>query len=180
MSLLALTTLLYLTVAVVGVSAARPDYSHLRDTISQLGESGARLGALTSYGVFLPVGAALLVLAYRALSIDTDVALLAACLATGYLGAALFRCDPGAPSRGTWRQQVHNACGRLEYLGGAYALYRLAVQAGPLTVAPAAVVVLVSAVTLVPGQWRVRGLAQRIAELTLFISLTLALRREHG
>lgn len=174
---LALATVSYLTVAVIGIAATRPDYSHVRDTISQLGESGARLGGPTSYAVFLPVGAALAVLAYLALAIDRDVALLAVCMAAGYLGAALFRCDPGAPSRGSWRQHVHNAFGRVQYLGGAYALYRLAIQAGPLTAAPVVVVVLVSAVTLVPGQWRARGLLQRIAELTLFISLSLALRR---
>ncbi|MEY4507880.1 MAG: hypothetical protein RLZZ450_2 [Pseudomonadota bacterium] len=177
MFMLALATLLYLTVSVVGVSAARPDYSHVRDTISQLGETGARLGPLTSYGVFLPVGFALAVIAYFSLAIDRHVALLAASLATGYLGGALFRCDPGAPSRGTWRQQVHNLCGQAEYLGGAYALYRTAVQAGPLTAAPAVVVVLVSAINVVTGQSRVRGLLQRIAELTLFISLALALLR---
>jgi len=180
MSVLALATLSYLAVAVLGLAAVRVDYSHVRDTISQLGESRARFGQLTSLAVFLPVGAALSVLSYLALSLDRDVALLAACLAVGYLGAGLFRCDPGSPSRGTWRQQVHNACGRVEYLGGAYALYRLAVQSGPLSFAPAAVVVLVSSVTFVPGQWRVRGLVQRVAELTLFISLTLALRRSEG
>jgi hypothetical protein len=174
---LSLVTLSYLIVAVLGIAAARPDYSHVRDTISQLGESGARLGRLTSYGVFVPVGMALAVVAYLAVPIDRDVALLAAALTAGYLGAGLFRCDPGAPSRGSWRQRVHNAFGRVQYLGGAYALYRLAVQAGPLTPAPALVVVIVSAVTFVPGQWRARGLLQRIAELTLFISLALSLRR---
>lgn len=174
---LSLVTLSYLTVAVLGIASARPGYSHVRDTISQLGESGARFGRLTSYGVFVPVGVALAVLAYLSVPIDGDVALLAAALTAGYLGAGFFRCDPGAPSRGSLRQRVHNAFGRVQYLGGAYALYRLAVQAGPLTPAPALVVVLVSAVTLVPGNWRVRGLFQRIAELTLFISLALALRR---
>jgi hypothetical protein len=177
MSLLALATLSYLTAFVVGLAAARRDYSHVRDTISQLGESGARLGKLTSFAVFVPVGAAMALIAYLARPLDRDVALLACCLATGYLGAGLFRCDPGAPARGTWRQQLHNACGRVQYLGGAYALYRVAVQAGPLTAAPAVVVVVVCAATVVPGQWRVRGLVQRIAELTLFISLFLALRR---
>jgi hypothetical protein len=174
---LSLFTLSYLTVAVVGFAWARPDYSHVRDTISQLGESGARFGRLTSYGVFVPVGLTLAVLAYLAVPIDRDIALLAAALTAGYLGAGLFRCDPGAPSRGSSRQRIHNAFGRVQYLGGAYALYRLAVQAGPLTPAPALVVVLVSAVTLVPGHWRVRGLIQRVAELTLFISLALALWR---
>ena len=43
--------------------------------------------------------------------------------------------------------------------------------------APPRWLILVSAVTFVPGQWRVRGLLQRIAELTLFISLALALWR---
>lgn len=177
MSSLTLVTLSFLVASVVVAAAARPDYSHVRDTISQLGESGASYGRLVSYAVFLPVGAIMSIVAWLAVSLDRDVALLALCLAIGYLGAASFRCDPGAPSRGSFRQSVHNACGRVQYLGGAYALYRIAVQHGPLTAAPAIVVVLVSAVTLVPGQWRVRGLIQRIAELTLFVSLSLSLWR---
>jgi hypothetical protein len=174
---LALATLSYLTLAVVGLAAVRPGYSHIRDTISQLGEAGARFGRLTSYAVFLPVGVAMAGLAWVVLPRQREVGLLAVSLATGYLGAALFRCDPGSPSHGSFRQGLHNACGRMQYLGGAYALYRIAVKSGPLTAAPAVVIALVSAVTLMPGQWRVRGLVQRIAELTLFISLALALWR---
>lgn len=35
---------------------ARPEYSHIRHTISELGESGSPLSSLVSFGLFLPTG----------------------------------------------------------------------------------------------------------------------------
>ena len=65
----------------------------------------------------------------------------------------------------------------MQYLGGACALYVIASQHGPLTWAPAVVVVLASSLTFLSGPWRVRGLLQRVAELTLFLALALAIQR---
>ena len=177
MLLLAVIVQLYLFVAIVVLAALRKDYRQVRDTISQLGESGAPRARLTSYGVFLPVGLTLAVIAYRVRSLEADIALLALGLAVGYAGAAVFPCDPGAPRRGSWRQQLHTACGWFEYLAGAYALYRIWRPHGVLSWAPAAIVVLVITASSLWQRWRVRGIAQRVAELTLFVSLALALAR---
>jgi len=35
-----------------------------------------------------------------------------------YVGAAPFPCDPGAPLRGSGRNQIHNLFGGLGYFGG--------------------------------------------------------------
>jgi hypothetical protein len=177
MLFLVLGALLYLAVSVVLLAAARPDYSHVRDTISQLGESGAPRARRMSYGVFLPVGLALAFVSYALLSRSFDVALLAAGMAVGYLGAWLFPCDAGSPPWGTWRQVVHNCCGGVQYVVGGFALYRIRAQNGPLSWAPAAVIFCALVTPFALRRFGMLGLSQRVAELTLFISLALAIGR---
>jgi hypothetical protein len=55
----------------------------------------------------------------------THVALLAFCVGAGYAVGGAFPCDPGLPRHGSWRQNIHDMGGLLEYVGGAYAIYRL-------------------------------------------------------
>jgi hypothetical protein len=159
------------------LAAARPGYSHVRDTISQLGESGAPRARWISYGVFLPVGITLVSVAYLLLSHSVDIALLAAALAVGYLGAWLFPCDAGSPAWGTWRQVAHNCCGGVQYVVGGFALYRIRAQHGPLSWAPAAVILFALLTPFVMRRFQLLGLMQRVAELTLFIALVLAIAR---
>ena len=101
----------------------RPEYSHIRNTISELGEYGAPLSPLVSFGFFLPAGVLVwiaLYLAYPFCSNNTltSVGIMAfASLGFGYVMSAFFPCDPGSPLFGSWRQHAHNIAGFVEYLG---------------------------------------------------------------
>ncbi len=103
--LIALAALLVLTNTVYFASLS-PDYSHVSNTISELGETGAPHAREVAFGFFLPVG--LLVwlaiwLVHRDVSQnDFSLVLIAmSCLGTGYVLSAFFPCDPGAPLFGT-------------------------------------------------------------------------------
>lgn len=153
----------------------RPNYSHVRHTISELGEIGAPHRQFVAVGVFAPVGVFLLLVACLARFTAPASALLALCIAIGYLVAAVFPCDPGSPLSGSSRQAIHNLGGAVEYLGGAFALFRIAEHIGqPFRVAGFIVMGLAIAIS-VPLFSPVRGLLQRIAELCLFGGLALAL-----
>lgn len=158
----------YLAAAIFLLARRRPTYSHLRDTISELGEYGSRDQHLTSFGVFLPVGVILLLVGYLLRPFDSPPALLALSSAVGYLVAAFFPCDPGSPATGIIRQSVHNLGGAVEYLGGAAALWRLSETQGSgfqvLAVVVGGVGILLSAPAVAP--WR--GFVQRGAEVCLF------------
>lgn len=166
---------LFLLLAVVG--ARTPGYSHVRHTISELGEAGAPHARLVAWGVFLPVGATMLVASWLAHSLGTEPFALAASITAGYLVAAIFPCDPGAPLAGTWRQAIHNLGGAVEYIGGGFALLGIAAYAGD-PFRTLGIVVLCAAIAIsLPPLAGVRGLVQRIAELCLFGGLALALVR---
>lgn len=171
--LLVLAAALLLAAGVVYFGRRKPDYRHLQHTLSELGETGAPDQAAVAWGLFLPVG--LLVLAAGLLS-RGPWAPLALCLATGYLGAALFACDPGSPASGTWRQGLHNLAGAVEYVGGGLVLLRLGQGGWPGPWAGGAVLGAAAALTLLPPRAG-RGLIQRGAELILFGSLALGLAR---
>lgn len=177
---LALTTSAYLLSAIIGFAARRPDYNHSKNTISELGEAGATSARLVSFGVFLPVGLALLLVAVLARRVEPDGALLALCIAVGYAVAAIFPCDAGSPVSGSPRQTVHNLGGGVEYVGGALALWRLSeahgsfFQVAALTVGAAAVAL---SIPSLPG---IRGLVQRVAEVALFAGLSLSLWHAGG
>lgn len=103
-------------------ASRHPGYSHISNTISELGESGAPDAARVSFGFFLPVG----LLVWLALWIvcrgtSDKYALLAlislSSLGAGYVAAAFFPCDSGAPFFGSWRTQVHNLVGFIDYEG---------------------------------------------------------------
>lgn len=167
---------------------ARPEYSHIRHTISELGESGAPLSSLVNFGFFLPTGLLVwlaIAVAYPFYARDrsTSLGLCAfASLGLGYVMAAFFPCDPGSPLMGSWRQQVHNVFGLIEYLGTGVALiafgwshtkaksYRVSV-----VLVSSGVAVLVGLVLLCTPSWiSVRGLVQRVTEVIMFGWLTFA------
>ncbi len=170
--LLVLAAALLLTGGVVHFGRRKPGYAHFRHTLSELGETGAPDQGPVAWGLFLPVG--LLVLGAGLLA-RGPAAPLAFCLATGYLGAAAFPCDPGSPASGTWRQGLHNLAGGVEYVGGGLVLLRLGQGGWPLgTWAGGAVLGAAGALTLLPTSPG-RGLIQRVAELLLFGTLALRL-----
>lgn len=162
----------YLAVAVLVVARRRPGYEHVRHTISELGEIGAPDQTLVSIGVFLPVGILLFVVAYLLCPVSEPPAMLALCVAVGYLVAAAFPCDPGSPLSGSVRQAVHNAGGFVEYAGGAIALLRLAETLGPRF--RAAGFIGCGALVGLSFSGPLRGLIQRVAEAALFAGLSLA------
>jgi len=163
----------------------RPGYSHVRHTISELGEIGSPSSQMVSLGLFLPVGVLCLLAARWSADrlvgseLSGGLSTLALSIAIGYIVAAIFRCDPGSPLAGSWRQGIHNVGGGIEYLGGAAGLWRigdalhagagnwLGIAFGGAAATVAAAVVLMS----VPALFRWRGAVQRVAEALLFAAL---------
>lgn len=160
---------IYLVGGIIYFGFRRPGYSHLRHTISELGEDGAPNRRAVSWGLFFPVGVGLLLGALLAHVPALRGLLL--CLGIGYLVAAVFPCDVGSPSSGSAKQAVHNLGGAVEYIGGIFFLHQAqsallfqevvsaTVQLGLLTGC-----LLALSVPGFPG----RGLVQRVAEVLLF------------
>jgi len=175
----------YLAVGIWWFARRRPDYRHMRHTISELGEYGARDARGVGLGLFAPVGLGLLALGLPALSAGLEnlrgaLGLLAVAVAVGYMGAALFPCDPGSPLAGSWRQQLHNLAGGVEYAGGAFALVQAsaALTEAPAWLAPwlrvsAGVIVAVTVGLSLQAAFPIRGSVQRIGEAALFGNILL-------
>ena len=168
-----------LAACIVFFARRRDGYSHLRQTISELGERGSADGRLVSLGVFLPVGIVLAAVAVSERSASDATAALAGAIAVGYCGAAVFPCDPGSPLQGSSSQGIHNLAGGVEYIGGALALWKLGAQSGALFHALAVVVAAAVAFLSFPAFASWRGGVQRVGELALFVGLALAIRA-HG
>lgn len=161
----------FLAVALVLLAQRKVGYSHVRHSISELGETGAPDERLVAYGVFLPIG---LVFAFVALMLreHAQAAALAASVAAGYVVAAFFPCDPGSPMYGSFRQGVHNLGGAVEYVGGGLSLMALSESLGPaLRFGGFVVLGSVAALTFLPSGTSVRGLVQRVAECVLFAAV---------
>lgn len=168
---------IYLFVALLVLAPRKPGYSHIRHSISELGEIGAPDQRLVAFGLFFPVGLLLLLVAYLIRAASPTAAALALCIAIGYIGAALFPCDPGSPLVGTARQGFHNLAGAVEYVGGGFALLTLAGTYGqPFKTAGFVVLGTAIALSVLPAH-SVRGIIQRIAEASLFGGLALIVWR---
>lgn len=171
---LALSSGLLLLVGMGYFGWRKPAYSHGQDTISELGEVGSPLSRAVSYGLFLPVGILLELVA--ALTDFTALAGLAGCIGTGYIVAGLFPCDMGSPLSGSGRQQIHNLGGAVEYIGGAYWLAqlspRLLVLDYNLYALAAGSLIVGSILLSIPGLV-IRGLIQRMMEGILFGALLM-------
>src|SRR5690242_8926977 len=105
-------------------ASLRPGYSHISNTISELGETGTPQAHRVAFTFFLPVGLlvwlALWLVHRHQLGPETSSVLLALSgLGTGYVLSAFFPCDPGCPLFGSWRTLVHNAAGLIDYGGTA-------------------------------------------------------------
>jgi len=184
--LLVLLSGLIVLLGTVVFASLRPEYSHVRHTISELGESGAALGNYVSYGIFLPAGLLVWGATYLGVRSTTPYELkasiaLLSCLGTGYVMAAMFPCDPGSPLLGTWRQQIHNLFGLIEYAGTAaglilagYALFRRGAHTIAILLGFAGSLVLVCLIGLsIASAFPVRGVIQRIAETIMFLGTAI-------
>jgi hypothetical protein len=176
--LLAFAMPLFLALGMVALARRKPGYSHLRDTISELGEVGSPDQRFVSVGYFGPIGLTALLIASLTFETSRPTAGLALCLAIGYLVASVFPCDPGSPMSGSARQGIHNLGGGIEYVGGGVALIVLGETLGR-GFAVAGSIVLVSALLLsFPFRWR--GLVQRVGEACLFGGLVVAVWLNRG
>jgi hypothetical protein len=163
----------------------RPGYSHIANTISELGETGAPRAGLVAYGFFLPVGLmvwlALWLIQRGRSDKEASAALLAlSCLGTGYVVSAFAPCDPGGPLFGSWRTLVHNVAGLIDYGGTGVGFLLIArrhtknaaaTQAAGFVVAGASC--LVCLVLLLPV-FHIRGGVQRVVEVIQFTGVFFA------
>lgn len=170
-------------------ASLRPSYSHMSNTISELGETGALRANLVGFGFFLPVGLlvwlALWMVSRNAMEGGASVALIAlSSIGFGYVVAAFFPCDAGGPLFGTWRTQVHNVAGFIDYEGSGIGFLLVARhfvkhRAGRLAVlfSVAGVLLLFSTALLsLESGLFMRGAVQRIAEVIQFGGLFLVCR----
>lgn len=165
----------YLFSALIVLALQKPGYRHIRHTISEIGEVGAPQQRFVAFGLFLPVGLLLLIVAWLLQPISAASAALALCISVGYLVAAAFPCDVGSPATGSVRQTIHNIGGAVEYVGGSFALLRIAEDLGsPFRVAGFLVLGAAIALSIAPLA-SVRGLIQRVAELCLFSGLAFSI-----
>ena len=168
----------------------RPGYSHIPNTISELGETGAPQAHWVAFGFFLPVGiivwwALWLVQRHRSGSRDTSLVLLALSgLGTGYVLAAFFPCDPGGPLFGSWRTLVHNAAGLIDYGGTALGFLLFCRHCAGQKMRPQAVAFGIAAalgffamvLLALPPAFPVRGAVQRVTELLQFTGVFFVCR----
>ena len=176
MHYLAIATLLYLAAATVYLARLRPDYSHIRHTISELGEHGCPIERQVAFGVFLPVGLAMACVAFVERA-NEPAALLAAALSVGYIGSAFFPIDADAPMSGTWRNGAHSLAAGFSYVGAIAAFELIGRDVGlPYTAAKFAIIAFFVTV-YVPGLRELRGLLQRIVEVGLFAGLAFMIQQ---
>ena len=166
--LLALFATVYLLVSIIYFGLQKPGYSHIRHTISELGETGAPNERFINLGIFLPTG--LIFLAFPQLyHLPGDLTGLCTCLGIGYTIGGLFPCDEGAPLSGSWRQSVHNLGGIVQYVGAIYYLRQIGTLPGLRMLEFAGVGVFAFAVLMSIDTFDlVRGLYQRLAEVLIF------------
>lgn len=169
--ILAAASLAYLLAGAAWLARRKPGYSHWRDTLSELGETGSTVERPARYALFLPIGLALAAAAALAWQALPQPSWIAACVATGYLAAVAFPCDAGSPAVGSWRQGLHNLGGAVEYLGGGLCLMRLE-DDGAIPWRMVGIGVFVAGVLLglMPAR-SPRGAVQRVAECALFGSV---------
>jgi hypothetical protein len=157
----------------------KPGYSHLRHTISELGEAGSPVAVEAAIG-FVAIGVLVWLFLATVASTSTLVPQEAlwqfSLVGVGYVGGGLFPCDRGAPVSGTTRNTVHVVCGVLEYVGAAAAFAVLSRDAVWASITPAlsyATPVVLICLWGISIPHPLRGLVQRVAEAVIFVGLAL-------
>jgi hypothetical protein len=195
-ALVALAAMITL-VETIWFASLQPGYGHVTHTISELGATGAVHARLVAYGFFLPVGLLVwlaLWLVYLEVPDREVLPILFALsfLGLGYAMSAFFPCDPGGPFFGTWRTQVHNVLGFIDYLGTGIGLLLAARYFMRRNATLQAVTFLIAGTLVLIGlallsteaalHFHVRGLIQRITEVFQFtgVFFVCLLLNRHG
>lgn len=161
---------LYLIFGVYFYAQKRPAYSHLKHSISELGENGSDFEKQVGFIVFVPVGLGFLLLAGLSYADNWPAAVLAGAMGFGYFLSAFFPCDPGTPMSGSWKNSIHNLVGGIAYITMAYQLKELIDQQVGWYAEVAFVALAVFLFNFIIG-WpkQVVGLTQRMAETAVFL-----------
>lgn len=178
------------TVIVVTCGALRPEYNHLSQFISELGESGGTNAGLMNYAGFMLSGSLILVsglgLAGRLPRSGLTItgALLVALFGAGIFAAGVFSCDPGClpedPSREGF---LHNLVSLIAFVAMIVGVALLGFQfrrmpgwqgfAGYSFVTAAVAAALLVGMMTISAVMPVIGLAQRVFLGCLFLWLVL-------
>ncbi len=169
---------LYLVWGVLNKKKKRPSYSHLKHTISELGENGSAFEKPVGFKLFMPVGLAFVLVSGLMYSTNLPAAFLAAAMGFSYFFSSFFPCDPGTPMSGSWKNSVHNLVGGAAYITMIYQLKELSDQQVGWYAEVAFVALAVFLFNFMIG-WpkQVVGLTQRLAETSVFIGIFMLLAK---
>lgn len=109
---------------IVYCGSVRPEFSHLTQYISELGERGSSTELIMRYAAFVPTGlmhmafAAFLYAAFRGERLTALAAILVAVNGVARIGAGLFPCEPGcAGPKLLLSQQLHTLSAGAGFFG---------------------------------------------------------------
>ncbi len=169
---------LYLVFGVCFYAQKRPVYSHLKHSISELGENGSDFEKQVGFIVFVPVGLGFLLLAGIIYADNWPAAVLAGAMGFSYFFSAFFPCAPGTPVSGSWKNSIHNLVGGVAYITMGYQLKALIDQQVGWYVEVAFITLAVFLFNFIIG-WpkQLVGLTQRVAESAVFLTVFLLLTK---
>lgn len=172
-TVLSVLVTLFLFSGIIYFGSMKKDYFQFKHTISELGEYGSPEANRVNFGLFLPAGLLLLLIAMNAGN-NKFLPGYSICIATGYLVAAFFPCDPGSPQTGTGRQHIHNLGGLIEYAGASLYLFKAEeIFDTPFIIGYklSAGIIIICMVLISLPSIPARGFIQRVAETVLFTNL---------
>lgn len=171
---LAILVSLFLILSLWYFGKMRPEYSHIKHTISELAESKSVTEKIVSYGVFLPIGISMALISVF-VYLNEPALLFSTSLALGYFAAALFPIDQGAPFFGTWKNVAHNIFGGISYVLAFGGFERLSQDVGfPYNFGKFLIVAFIASL-YIPAIRNFRGLLQRATEIATFLALIICL-----
>ena len=177
---------------IAAAGAMRPDFSHVSDYISELGERGSRTEALVRLGGFGLTGllylsfAAALAVTLNGGRLARIAAALIALEGLGRIGAGIFPCDPGCvpPSE---NPNLHTLFATIGFVSGILAtflwgwlfrrLHRLRGLAAFSMCSGAVALVSLSIMTAAPGSTLPAGLLEHLATVSLSLWLLVVAAR---
>lgn len=166
----------YLVCGVVFYAKKRKTYNHFRHSISELGELGSEYEKQVSYLIFLPVGIGCLIVSFATYASNHPAAFLSGVIGLSYFLSAFFPCDPETPLLGTWKNTLHNIIGGVCYALMAYQLNELMDTKSAWFIDMTFTMLCAFLIIFIIGfPKNFIGLAQRLAEASVFFSTILLL-----